>query len=63
MTVANDTDILSLLQKWTKTKLEIADLEKKIEKFKRLSNRIMDQEGTSTISSGNYILRRKEMSR
>lgn len=63
MTVANNMDILSLLQRWTETKVEIANLEKKIEKFKRLSNRIMDQQQTSTVSSGNYTLRRKQMSR
>jgi hypothetical protein len=56
-------DIQNILQKWAETKNEIADLEKQIEKYKRVVNRFMDQKGNNTITSSQYILRRKEMSR
>lgn len=57
------TDIQNLLKKWADAKTEIADLEKKIEKYKRVVNRFMDEKGNNTITSSQYTLRRKEMSR
>ena len=56
-------DISTLLQKWSETKAEIIDLEKKIDKYKRLANKIMDKNGDNTINSLEYKLLRKEMSR
>jgi hypothetical protein len=59
----SNTDIYSLLQKWSEAKNEIINLEKKIEKYKRIATSIMDQQGNNTVSSDDYTLRRKEMSR
>jgi hypothetical protein len=59
----SNTDIYALLQKWSEAKNEIINLEKKIEKYKRIASSIMDQQGNNTVSSDDYTLRRKEMSR
>jgi len=59
----SNTDIYTLLQKWSEAKNEITNLEKKIEKYKRIATSIMDQQGNNTVSSDEYTLRRKEMSR
>jgi hypothetical protein len=59
----SNTDIYTLLQKWSEAKNEIVNLEKKIEKYKRIATSIMDQQGNNTVSSDEYTLRRKEMSR
>jgi hypothetical protein len=56
-------EIKDILQKWADAKTEIAELEKNIEKYKRVVNRIMDQKGNNTITSSKFTLRRKEMSR
>ena len=56
-------EIKDILQKWADAKTEIADLEKKIEKYKRGVNRFMDEKGNNTITSSQYTLRRKEMTR
>jgi hypothetical protein len=56
-------DLSKLLQKWTETKKKIAELEKNIEKYKRVANRVMEEQGNNTISNDYFTLRRKEMSR
>ena len=56
-------DLSNLLQKWTETKNKIVELEKNIEKYKRIANRVMEKQGNNTISNDYFILRRKEMSR
>ena len=56
-------EIKDLLQKWADAKTEIAELEKNIEKYKRVVNRFMDQKGNNTITSSKFTLLRKEMSR
>lgn len=56
-------DLSKFLQKWIETKNKIAELEKNIEKYKRIANRIMEQQENNTISNDYFTLRRKEMSR
>ena len=51
MPAVDISDICALLQKWAESKAEIADLEKKIDKYKRLANRVMDQKGDNIIIS------------
>lgn len=63
MSSVKETDIAILLEHWTDAKAEISELEKKIEKYKRLANRIMDQKGAETVSSTQYTLARKNISR
>jgi hypothetical protein len=57
------SDICALLEKWAESKSEITALEKKIDKYKRLANRVMDQKGDNTIFTTDYKLSRKEISR
>lgn len=59
----NSSDITTLLDHWSETKAEITELEKKLEKYKRLANRAMDQQNTDTLYSNCYILKRKNISR
>ena len=61
--MATTIDIKNLIQKWADAKTEIAELEKKINKYKRLVDRFMDEKGSNTVTSSDYTLRRKEMSR
>jgi hypothetical protein len=56
-------DLSKLLQKWTEAKNKIAELEKNIEKYKRVANSVMEEQGNNTISNDYFTLRRKEMSR
>ena len=63
MPAADVSDICALLQKWSEAKSEIIELEKKIDKYKRLANRIMDKNDGNTINSLEYKLTRKEISR
>ena len=61
--MSSTIDIKNLIQKWADAKTEIADLEKKINKYKRVVDRFMDEKGNNTVTSSDYTLRRKEMSR
>ena len=63
MSSVNATDIATLLERWSEAKAELAELEKKVEKYKRLANRVMDQQGGNELSSTYYTLKRKNMSR
>jgi uncharacterized protein YydD (DUF2326 family) len=63
MSSVKDSDIATLLEHWTEAKAEIAELEKKIEKYKRLANRVIDQQGDNTLSSTYYTLKRQTISR
>ena len=61
--MSSTIDIKNLIQKWADAKTEIAELEKKINKYKRVVDRFMDEKGSNTVTSSDYTLRRKEMSR
>ena len=63
MSSANETDIETLLERWSDAKVELAEIEKRIEKYKRLANKIMNNRDGNTISSYNHTLKRKDMSR
>jgi hypothetical protein len=56
-------DIDTLLEKWHDTKEQISILEKKLEKYKKYAERIMDNEDKDEINNSNYSLTRRNMSR
>jgi hypothetical protein len=56
-------EIDELLQHWQSTKEEISLLEKKCEKYKKISERMMITEGTNTLSSKDYTVTRKMLCR
>lgn len=63
MSNIKESDIVNLLQRWTEDKAELAEIEKRIEKYKKLASRIMDNTNTNSISASNYTLRRSNISR
>ena len=63
MSILNDSDIKNLLEEWDKTKQNISVLEKKLEKYKSVAKKIMDESGKNIIETDNFILKKKDMSR
>lgn len=63
MSNVKDSDITVLLERWSQAKNELNELEKRIEKYKRLINRVMENKDTNIISSTQYTLKRKNMTR
>jgi len=59
----NIDDINTLLEKWNDTKEQISLLEKKLEKYKKYAERIMDNEDKDEIINSYYSLTRRNMSR
>ncbi len=58
-----DKDINDLLENWHDTKKEIAELEKKCDKYKRLAERIMIAQGSSKLESSLFSLSKRNMNR
>ena len=56
-------DIDNLLTKWYETKEEIAILENKCIKYKKIADRIMNDNGQNTISNSKYTLQKKRISK
>jgi len=56
-------DIDDLLDTWYKTKLQIASLEKKCEKYKKYCEKIMDKNEQNSITSSDYVLKRTQTTR
>ena len=59
----NTDDVDTLLKKWDETKEQISLLEKKLEKYKKYAERIMDNEDKDEINNSRYSLTRRNMSR
>ena len=59
----NDVNIENLLNKWYEAKQEISALEKKIEKYKKAAENIMNETNTDILSSSKYNLSKKEMNK
>ena len=57
----DDVDIL--LNKWYETKEQIIELEKKLEKYKRYSEKIMNETSSEELSNEIYVLNRRYMCR
>jgi hypothetical protein len=58
-----DKDINDLLENWNDAKKEIAELEKKCDKYKRLAERIMIAQGGSKLESSSFSLSKRNMHR
>lgn len=63
MSSVNSSDISTLLEKWSEDKASLVEIEKRIEKYKRLANRIMNNQDTDKLSNTYYTLKRRELSR
>jgi hypothetical protein len=58
---ANDIEIL--LIKWHDAKEKIAELQKRVEKYKKLADKIMDVKGEDVVVTNDFTLRRRDMTR
>jgi hypothetical protein len=56
-------DTETLLDKWYDAKQEIAILEKKIDKYKKAAENIMNESNSDVLSSSKYYLSRREMNK
>jgi hypothetical protein len=56
-------DVNDLLERWANAKQEIVELEAKIEKYKKLANKIMDKSDSKSIQGDYYSLSRKDITR
>ena len=63
MNSINNEDIDNLLSKWYETKEEIALLENKCIKYKKLADKIMNDSEKNTIANSKYSLQRKQISK
>ena len=63
MTSVDIETIDQLLKEWHETKLQIALLEKKCDKYKRYSEKILDNLNKESISGSDFILKRVNMTR
>ena len=59
----DEKDIDMLLENWYIAKQELSVLEKKIEKYKKYAEMIMDGEDENCLSNSRYTLSRREMNR
>jgi hypothetical protein len=63
MSKITDDDISNLLNQWYDAKDEISKLEKSIDKYKKLADKIMNSNDTNIIKSGEYTLRKSDISK
>ena len=59
----NKTELDGFLENWYETKQEITKLENKIEKYKRIARKMMDENETDLLHNSTYKLARKDGSR
>lgn len=58
-----DKELDILLEKWSNAKSKAKELEDKCEKYKKLVEKIMDKNNKSVISSSNYTVTKREMTK
>ena len=59
----DEKDVNILLEKWYETKEQISSLEKKLDKYKKYAEKIMDSNDLDSLSSSSFSLTKREMSR
>lgn len=57
------SDINTLLEKWSRDKEKISELEARIEKYKKIASKLLDNRSEDTLSSQGYLLTRRTQSR
>ena len=55
------TDIDNIFEKWNRAKIQISELETKIEKYKKKMGKMMDTTDKNTIKGTNFSLCRKKI--
>ena len=56
-------DINGLLEKWHRAKMNISDLEKDCEKYKRMAEKIMDRNNTDVLHGRELLLKKTHQKR
>lgn len=56
-------DMTTIMTKWSEDKKKIAEIEERIEKYKKIAGKYMDKERITSYSDSMYTLRRTTMSR
>lgn len=59
----DEKDVNILLERWYETKEQISSLEKKLDKYKKYAEKIMDNNDLDSLSSHTFSLTKREMSR
>jgi len=59
----NESDIDNLLESWSRTKKDISDLQLKCDRYKKLASKMMNKMSTSELSSDDFRLKRKKITR
>lgn len=61
--MVDEIDISILMSKWDETRKQIAELETKLEKYKKVATKLMDKNGTNELKDNNFSLSRKNITR
>jgi hypothetical protein len=59
----NTSDLENLLEKWDSCRIEIAKLEEKINKYKKIATKVLDDENDDILETTRYKLRRNNVTR
>jgi hypothetical protein len=63
MSKISKEDMSIVLDKWYQTKQEIAELEKKLDKYKKIADKYFDYNDIDTISDSYFILKKREITK
>lgn len=61
--MSKELDLDEFLGKWDETKKEISILEKKIEKYKKVAEKLMEEQNTQVLSGKGFTLTKKSVTR
>lgn len=59
----SDDDLDTVLRKWSKDKARLAELETRIEKYKKIVGKVLDKRETDTLEGTDYTLKRRQQTR
>lgn len=63
MSKITKSDMSVILDKWYETKIQICELEKKLEKYKKIADKYFDYNDINSISDNYFMLKRKEITK
>ena len=61
--MATSDDINNLLEHWMDVKIQLSDLELSLTKYKKLAEKIMIKNNTTTLRSDKYVLQQRNISK
>lgn len=63
MSTFKNTDIETLLERWEKVKFDIANMQEKLAKYKKLASKVMSKRDTEILCTPMHTLKRKQITR